>query len=50
MQMLKRPSFVHLFKDMLENYPLARKVQEKRINILMKAKEICVGIMDAYDV
>ncbi|KAM5569151.1 dynamin-related protein 4C [Rosa sericea] len=49
MQILKRPHFAHLFEDMLENYPLARKGLEKRINMLKKAKEICEGIMDAYD-
>lgn len=49
MQILKMPVFAHLFEDMLEKYPLARKSLEKRINILMKAKEICEGIMGAYD-
>ncbi|XP_004298084.1 PREDICTED: dynamin-related protein 4C-like [Fragaria vesca subsp. vesca] len=46
MQILKMPVFAHLFEDMLEKYPLARKSLEKRINILMKAKEICEGTMD----
>lgn len=49
MQMLKEPEYGLGFKEMLEKYPLEREDLKDIIEKLKNAKEICDGIVNAFN-
>jgi interferon-induced GTP-binding protein Mx1 len=49
MQMLKEPEYGLGLKEMLEKYPLEREDLKDRIEKLKNAKEICDGIVNAFN-
>jgi hypothetical protein len=47
--MLKEPEYGLGLKEMLEKYPLEREDLKDRIEKLKNAKEICDGIVNAFN-